>query len=238
VRLVELGAVRPLVAMMAGNAEPRHYAGLALLKLADNFENHLRIAEEGGIQALLRLGRARSTDEQLQYKAALTVGQLASNAVRLLPKQGTILGGSTQGNGSNNSSTNGGGIGVVDESVNENTMIGYGASMMGKIRSTAAVQKGKRLTSEYLEKAVELGDTNAVPLQDATMVGRYSNTATMGSNMSATGRGQNNNQTVQLSEINGGGMKRASSSGGQAEEVDEKSLGKKSSKRQTKFKNV
>ncbi|CAM9506308.1 unnamed protein product, partial [Heterosigma akashiwo] len=79
VRLVELGALRPLVSMMAVEAEPRHYAGLALLKLADNFENHLRIAEEGGIQALLRLGRARSTDEELQYKAALTVGHLASN---------------------------------------------------------------------------------------------------------------------------------------------------------------
>ena len=37
--------------------------------------------EEGGIQALLRLARARSTDEELQYKAALTVGHLASNAV-------------------------------------------------------------------------------------------------------------------------------------------------------------
>ena len=72
--------------MMAVEAEPRHYAGLALLKLADNFENHIRIAEEGGIQALLRLGRARSTDEEVQYKAALTVGHLASNAVKMLPR--------------------------------------------------------------------------------------------------------------------------------------------------------
>lgn len=86
--LVELGALRPLVSMMAIEAEPRHYAGLALLKLADNFENHIRIAEEGGIQALLRLGRARSTDEELQYRAALTVGHLASNAVRMLPPKG------------------------------------------------------------------------------------------------------------------------------------------------------
>ena len=54
--LVSKGAVKPLVSMLASEAEPRHYAGLALLKLADNFENHLRIAEEGGIQALLRLG--------------------------------------------------------------------------------------------------------------------------------------------------------------------------------------
>merc|ERR1711964_865884 len=86
VKIVESGGLRPLVAMMSVHAEPRHYAGLALLKLADNFENHIKIAEEGGIQALLRLARARSTDEELQYKAALTVGHLASNAVRLLPK--------------------------------------------------------------------------------------------------------------------------------------------------------
>lgn len=85
-RIVEAGALKPLVAMMSVHAEPRHYAGLALLKLADNFENHIAIAEEGGIQALLRLARARVTDEELQYKAALTVGHLAANAVKLLPK--------------------------------------------------------------------------------------------------------------------------------------------------------
>jgi hypothetical protein len=47
---VKLGALRPLVSMMAVDSEPKHYAGLALLKLADNFENHLKIAEEGGVQ--------------------------------------------------------------------------------------------------------------------------------------------------------------------------------------------
>ena len=47
VKLVSIGAVRALVSMIASDAEPRHYAGLALLKLADNFENHLKIAEEG-----------------------------------------------------------------------------------------------------------------------------------------------------------------------------------------------
>merc|ERR1711881_13674 len=88
VLMVEKGCLRPLVSMMSVNAEPRHYAGLALLKLADNFNNHIKIAEEGGIQALLRLARARSTDEELQYKAALTVGNLASNAVKLLPRRG------------------------------------------------------------------------------------------------------------------------------------------------------
>lgn len=39
----------------------------------------------GGIQALLRLARSRASDQELQYKAALSVGQLASNAVRLAP---------------------------------------------------------------------------------------------------------------------------------------------------------
>ncbi len=80
VPLVQMGAVRPLVAMMATKSEPRHYAGLALLKLADNFENHITIAEEGGIQALLKLGRNRSTNEEIKYGAALSVGRLASNA--------------------------------------------------------------------------------------------------------------------------------------------------------------
>eukprot|EP00814_Leptocylindrus_danicus_P009478 CAMPEP_0116018954 /NCGR_PEP_ID=MMETSP0321-20121206/8948_1 /TAXON_ID=163516 /ORGANISM="Leptocylindrus danicus var. danicus, Strain B650" /LENGTH=3722 /DNA_ID=CAMNT_0003489431 /DNA_START=23 /DNA_END=11192 /DNA_ORIENTATION=- len=92
VKLVKLGAVRPLVSMMATEAEPRHYAGLALLKLADNFENHVTIAEEGGIQALLKMGRNRSTDEGLSYKTALTVGHLASNAVKSLPSGGLHFG--------------------------------------------------------------------------------------------------------------------------------------------------
>lgn len=83
VPLVEKGALKPLVTMMAVQASPRHYAGLALLKLADNFANHCAIAREGGIQALLRLGRERTTDAELQYKAALTVGSLASNAVKM-----------------------------------------------------------------------------------------------------------------------------------------------------------
>jgi hypothetical protein len=127
VRLAQLGAVRPLVAMLASDAEPRHYAGLALLKLADNFENHLKIAEEGGIQALLRLGRVRSTDEQLQYKTALTVGQLASNAVRLLP---TKAGGATG-------------------------VIGHGSKMMEKLRTQVNAQKAKANVMENLEASLE-----------------------------------------------------------------------------------
>ena len=52
----------------------------------------LPLSSAGGIQALLRLGRTRSTDEQLQHKAALTVGQLATNAVKLMPKGGVTGG--------------------------------------------------------------------------------------------------------------------------------------------------
>lgn len=131
VRLVELGAVRPLVGMLACDAEPKHYAGLALLKLADNFENHLRIAEEGGIQALLRLGRTRSTDEQLQHKAALTVGQLATNAVKLMPKGG-VTGG------------------VVGK---DRDAIGHGARMMGRLRAQVAAEKARTMTLQQLDGA-------------------------------------------------------------------------------------
>ena len=55
--LVEMGVLRPLVKLMSTQAEPKQYAGLALLKLADNFENHVAIAKAGGLVALLRLGR-------------------------------------------------------------------------------------------------------------------------------------------------------------------------------------
>ena len=42
---MNMGVVRPLlVAMLSDDAEPKYYAGLALLKLADNFENHLKAA--------------------------------------------------------------------------------------------------------------------------------------------------------------------------------------------------
>lgn len=102
----------------------RHYAGLALLKLADNFENHLKIAEEGGIQALLRLGRAQTSDEQIQYKAALAVGQLASNAVKLLPP------------------------------ASQESNIGLGAKLMGKIRSDVSAHRERTLKRDTLENSL------------------------------------------------------------------------------------
>ena len=128
VRLVELGALKPLVSMMAVMAEPRHYAGLALLKLADNFENHVAIAKEGGIQALLRLGRERTTDEELQYKAALTVGSLAANAVKMLPRE--------NGRGGN-------------------MEIGFGSSSMMQSKATVAAQRGRERTTDFLESQLD-----------------------------------------------------------------------------------
>jgi hypothetical protein len=150
VRLVNLGAVRPLVSMLASDAEPRHYAGLALLKLADNFENHLRIAEEGGIQALLRLGRTRSSDEQVQYKAAITVGQLASNAVKMFPnaKDKTQIG--------TTSASGRGGDGVPD--VPSSSAIGTSSKMLNRLRNQVDEQKGRQVTKDYFEKETAPAD--------------------------------------------------------------------------------
>lgn len=149
VELVSLGAVKPLVALLASDAEPRHYAGLALLKLADNFENHLRIAEEGGIQALLRLGRTRSTDDQLQYKAALTVGQLASNAVRLIPQEGAPM----------------------PVAGDEDSAIGTGARMLNRMRAQGAADKARQKTIQYLDTSVEQTQKEAALMQQSQAAG-------------------------------------------------------------------
>jgi hypothetical protein len=151
--------------MLASEAEPRHYAGLALLKLADNFENHLRIAgmyhisfilfvffsmgdfiytyyiyyaEEGGIQALLRLGRVRSTDEQLQYKTSLTIGQLATNAVKLIPSRPTGT--------------------MPSEEMLNTEEIGTGTKILTKIRTQSDVQRGRELTLGYLSSSMKEKD--------------------------------------------------------------------------------
>ena len=49
----------------------------------DYSQNHTFSAEGDCIQAMLRLVHAPSTDGELQYKAARTVGHLAPNAIRL-----------------------------------------------------------------------------------------------------------------------------------------------------------
>ncbi len=142
--------------MIASDQEPRHYAGLALLKLADNFENHLKIAAEGGIQALLRLGRSSTTDEQLQYKAALTVGQLASSAVRILPSADTshTSGGGGHANGKHSSA-------LTNADGEDEPTIGHGARMMGKLRIQAEIQKARQKTLEYLDKSLQATQLNA-----------------------------------------------------------------------------
>jgi hypothetical protein len=175
VKLVNMGVVKPLVAMLSSDAEPKHYAGLALLKLADNFENHLKIAEQGGIQALLRLGRTRSTDDQLQYKAALTLGQLASNAVKLLPSNRPGSSGGAVGNGggkmSGTAGTDGGGTTRLSRTVGAagteedqgagaggapGPLIGTGSRVMNRLRSQVASQKdrAKDMTIEYLDRSL------------------------------------------------------------------------------------
>ena len=90
-QLARMVAVRPCVSLMTTNAESKHYAALALLRLADNFENHLIIAEQGGIQALLRLGRSHVVNEEVHYRAAITVGNLASNAMKTMDKRSAEL---------------------------------------------------------------------------------------------------------------------------------------------------
>ena len=52
VPLVKMGGVRPLVSMMAKDSESKHYVALSLLKLADNFENHVTIAGKRWLQKI------------------------------------------------------------------------------------------------------------------------------------------------------------------------------------------
>ena len=81
VPMVQMGSVRHLVTMIATNAEPMHYAALALLKLADNYETHITIAREGGIDALLAVGKRKGSNDKASYRAALTVSNLAKEAI-------------------------------------------------------------------------------------------------------------------------------------------------------------
>jgi hypothetical protein len=184
-KLVEVGAVKALVAMVSADLEPKHYGGLALLKLADNFENHLKIAEEGGIQALLRLGRTRSTDQQLQYKAALTVGQLASNAVRVLPRnaKGATLENTFGSSAHEGSPMKDGGVSGDQSTMlapyvsnaahsmasgkmkgfatpsgtagGDGKTIGHGARLMGRLRTESDTQKARQRTTDYIETTLK-----------------------------------------------------------------------------------
>ena len=185
VKLVNMGVVRPLVAMLSSDAEPKHYAGLALLKLADNFENHLKIAEEGGIQALLRLGRTRTTDDQLQYKAAITLGQLASNAVKLMPSANRPSSG--PGSGSSAKSTanlsSPAATGAMSVSMSA-TSIGHGSRVMNRLRSQVAAQKdlnadkARERTMEFLDKSLAQTQQEQFMRQTAAGAGELTPSAT------------------------------------------------------------
>ena len=47
--LCELGVIKLLVATIAANQESKHYASVALMRLSNNYENHIAITEEGGL---------------------------------------------------------------------------------------------------------------------------------------------------------------------------------------------
>ena len=85
VLLASLGLVRILVSIIASNQDPKHYATVCLMKLASNFENHITIAEQGGISSLVTLSKHEKRFLDLQYEAALSAGTLAGQAIRILP---------------------------------------------------------------------------------------------------------------------------------------------------------
>ena len=90
VPLTKLGAVRPLVSMMSRGSESKHYAAMALLRLAENYENHVTISEEGGINALLKLGKSKCADN-MKLNAAVSISKLANNAVEVeLNRRGSV----------------------------------------------------------------------------------------------------------------------------------------------------
>lgn len=79
-------AVPPLVAIINAeksgeNHEGRYWAGHALLSLAENYENHLIMGDEGGISALLSLAREgeREKDISLGLRASKVSAQLATS---------------------------------------------------------------------------------------------------------------------------------------------------------------
>jgi hypothetical protein len=85
VELVKIGAVKVLVSIADGVTDVKYYAMETLMKLASNFENHVKIAEEGGINALIKLSRRDMKYLNLQHEASLKTGYLATNAIKLLP---------------------------------------------------------------------------------------------------------------------------------------------------------
>jgi hypothetical protein len=83
----------------------------------------------------------------MQYKAALTVGQLASNAVKLLPKGG-------------------GGLGAAKAAL----QIGHGAKLMNRVRGEVALARGRDDALSYLDKSTPAGEAGA-PLMSSSSEG-------------------------------------------------------------------
>lgn len=85
VLLAEMGVVKLLVSLIAANQQAKHYASVALMSLSNNYENHLTIAEEGGISAILSVGK-RETGfyDHVQWDASSMSGTLAQQALKNL----------------------------------------------------------------------------------------------------------------------------------------------------------
>lgn len=79
VEVVEKGVVKSLVSMMAIRSNLRFFAGLALLKLAENHLTHLRIAEDGGLDALLKLGKNNELHSEIKYASNIVLSKLSLN---------------------------------------------------------------------------------------------------------------------------------------------------------------
>ena len=80
VKIVQEGAVRPLIALvgdMNAETEARRYATLALANLASTIGNHPAILEEKALHALFTL--SNSPDVLSQYYVAYALSNLASN---------------------------------------------------------------------------------------------------------------------------------------------------------------
>jgi len=138
--LVERGALAPLVRLMGSEAEPRQYAALALLKLADNFENHVAIAKAGGLQALLQLGRGGLVDDEFQCAAVKMLGVISSNVAAMLPKH----------TGSDGTVTITGDLGVSAERMLES-------------KTQVALRNGRTKTLAYLSKTLREAKQAANP---------------------------------------------------------------------------
>eukprot|EP00614_Pseudopedinella_elastica_P002331 CAMPEP_0172590810 /NCGR_PEP_ID=MMETSP1068-20121228/9451_1 /TAXON_ID=35684 /ORGANISM="Pseudopedinella elastica, Strain CCMP716" /LENGTH=1361 /DNA_ID=CAMNT_0013386913 /DNA_START=11 /DNA_END=4096 /DNA_ORIENTATION=- len=136
--LVELGALKPLVQLVEDAGEPRQYAALALLKLADMFENHVAIARSGGLTALLKLGRGGQVDEEFKCASIKALGLMATNVAAMMPpgtRPGERVGGE----------------------------LGFAAEKLLESKTQVALRNGRAKTLAYLTRALRDAREAAVP---------------------------------------------------------------------------